>query len=535
MKYTMMILLVSAACGVVRAEDVSFTSLLGELTDDARLARLPVHDYRTHQASSYDRRSVAPGQPGWFANADWSHFIRVETNQNRIEHVMMEDEGPGAVVRFWNTWFSPMDGKLNHSTDGIIRLYLDGAPEPVIAASQSEWMKQKRIMPAPFVEIAPDTAPEHQRAYNVFLPIPYARGCKITYETKGQLGTVWNKGEAYYYAINYRRYAPGTSVRTFQLTDLQQHAPAISNAGQALDRMDLPASGTTGTSLPAGPLAPGASVKVELDGPAAVREIRLRFPAETGLVGALRSVELQLAFDGEPAAQCPVGDFFGTGTRLVPFRTRFLEAAAGGTLICRWVMPFRKQAVLTLSNKGAAPVELSGSIQTTPWVWNERSLHFRAHHAPLYQIEVRKEAEGARDIPFANIRGRGRLVGDALAVVNNAKQGFKWWGEGDEKIYIDGETFPSHFGTGTEDYYGYAHCRPEAFHSAFHAQPYGNGNLEPGDSLESRSSVNLRVRMLDDLPFRESLRFDMELWHWQTATMDYVPTTFYYLRPASGS
>ena len=38
-----------------------------------------------------------------------------------------------------------------------------------------------------------------------------------------------------------------------------------------------------------------------------------------------------------------------------------------------------------------------------------------------------------------------------------------WWGEGDEKIYVDGEDFPSHFGTGTEDYYGYAWCRPEEF------------------------------------------------------------------------
>ena len=25
-----------------------------------------------------------------------------------------------------------------------------------------------------------------------------------------------------------------------------------------------------------------------------------------------------------------------------------------------------------------------------------------------------------------------------------------WWGEGDEKVYIDGEEFPSIFGTGTE-------------------------------------------------------------------------------------
>lgn len=31
-----------------------------------------------------------------------------------------------------------------------------------------------------------------------------------------------------------------------------------------------------------------------------------------------------------------------------------------------------------------------------------------------------------------------------------------WWGEGDEKFFVDGEKFPSSFGTGSEDYIGYA-------------------------------------------------------------------------------
>ena len=44
-------------------------------------------------------------------------------------------------------------------------------------------------------------------------------------------------------------------------------------------------------------------------------------------------------------------------------------------------------------------------------------------------------------------------VGDTLALHNGAAA---WWGEGDEKIFVDGETFPSHFGTGSEDYYGYS-------------------------------------------------------------------------------
>ena len=63
-------------------------------------------------------------------------------------------------------------------------------------------------------------------------------------------------------------------------------------------------------------------------------------------------------------------------------------------------------------------------------------------------------------------------MGDTLAVVNGAAA---WWGEGDEKIYVDDESFPSHFGTGTEDYYGYAWCRAKSFSSPFHANRKGAG------------------------------------------------------------
>jgi len=122
------------------------------------------------------------------------------------------------------------------------------------------------------------------------------------------------------------------------------------------------------------------------------------------------------------------------------------------------------------------------------------------------------------------VQGKGTYVGDVLTLFNTANT---WWGEGDEKIYVDGEHFPSHIGTGSEDYYGYAWCKPEYFESAFHAQPCGDGNLKPG------FSVNLRFRSLDAIPFEKSIKFDMELWHWAKTTMSYAPTTFWYARPGA--
>lgn len=201
---------------------ISTGSLLREMTDLSRLAQWPAVPYQTLQSSSYDRASKAPGQPGWFANADWSHFIREEVNGGRTEHVMMEDGGPGAIVRLWCTWFGPMDGKLNHSTNGVMRIYLDGVAEPVISGTLSELFVQQGLVGPPLTETTPADAPENNRAYNLYLPIPYAKGCKVTYESKGKLSTVWNKGEALYYQVNYRKYPASAGVRSFARTDAGQ-------------------------------------------------------------------------------------------------------------------------------------------------------------------------------------------------------------------------------------------------------------------------------------------------------------------------
>jgi hypothetical protein len=158
-------------------------------------------------------------------------------------------------------------------------------------------------------------------------------------------------------------------------------------------------------------------------------------------------------------------------------------------------------------------------------------MHFHAAWRQYTKIHTgtnkrQDQRSGARDVNYVSVTGQGVYVGDTLTLFNGADA---WWGEGDEKIYVDGEAFPSHFGTGTEDYYGYAWCRPAAFSAPFHAQPEGGGNMASG------LSVNSRYRALDAIPFARSLKLDMELWHWRDTYMDYAPTTFWYARPGASA
>jgi hypothetical protein len=100
-----------------------------------------------------------------------------------------------------------------------------------------------------------------------------------------------------------------------------------------------------------------------------------------------------------------------------------------------------------------------------------------------------------------------------------------------EKISIDGEKFPSHLGTGTEDYYGYAWGDPTVFASPFHGQP-----RVPADPFLG-VTVNTRVRPLDAIPFTRSLHFDMEVTSQDTFKkkqnqLDYAVGTMWYEAPA---
>jgi hypothetical protein len=116
-------------------------------------------------------------------------------------------------------------------------------------------------------------------------------------------------------------------------------------------------------------------------------------------------------------------------------------------------------------------------------------------------------------------------VGDTLAVHNGCS---KWWGEGDEKIWVDDDKFPSIFGTGTEDYYGYSYGdRGTFFEAPFHAEPRWDGNHRPGHV------TNTRTRSLDAIPFHHRLNMNMEIWHWEATAMAFAATTYWYARPGA--
>ncbi len=510
------------------AQSVSLGSLLDEMIDRDNLARFPQPAYTCSQASSYDRGSVAPDQPGWSANMDRSYFMRTEQNEGRTEHVMMDAEGPGSVVRIWATWHGPGGGEFSN---GTVRLYLDGNSKPAIEGPIASIIDGGGLIAGPLAEgVSPQTDYRY-RGHNLYLPIPYAKHCKITYETSVPIDDGGHEGEALYYQVNYRTYGPETKVEPFQMAQieqLQEKLDAVQNRLVAVDAVDSHDTKKTNFS---GPLAAGKTRTLVIDRPGAVRQLTVNLSADN-LPQALRSTVLQIEFDGTRTVWCPVGAFFGRGYQSDPHRTWYTKVTEDGTMSCFWVMPYQKECKISLINLSGEPVNVvQGEASVGNWDWDDQSMYFHGSWHELNKVSSFREGttapgEGAYDVNFVEVTGKGVYVGDTLSIFNGANG---WWGEGDEKIFVDNEAFPSHIGTGTEDYYGYAWCRPEYFQSPFHAQPTGAGNLTAG------FSVNSRYRALDAIPFTQSIKFDMELWHWVNTTVNYAPAAFWYAQPGSTS
>jgi hypothetical protein len=481
-----------AAIAAAPAQSVTTATLLKDMTDLAGMAEFPNPAFTCKQFSSYDRKSKSPSED-WFANDDTGHYLRVEQREGRQEFVMMDADGPGAVVRIWSA-----------NPAGILRIYLDGSERPVIEAPMTE------LLGGSFPGLPKPIGGERSKGWNLYFPIPYARHCKITSD----------QGK-FYYHVNYRTYTRGTKVETFALDQLKTLAGEIDKLSARLDQprgQDQEFAGDVETF--AFELSPGESALEELYGPGALTRSTVRVKAKD-LEAALRGVVLKITFDGERTVESPLGDFFGSAPGLNPYAALPLGMSADGEMYCHWFMPFRSSAVIELINHSKERLFITGEVAVAEYRWTDASMHFHAKWRTEFDVPTRP----MQDWNYLAAQGKGVFAGASFAIDNPVRD---WWGEGDEKIYVDGETFPSHFGTGTEDYFGYAWCWPGLFTHAYHAQPRCDG---PGNY--GRTSVN-RFHVLDRIPFQKDFRFDMELWHWHAkCKVNMAVVAYWYARPGS--
>jgi hypothetical protein len=476
------------------------------MVDIGALAKLPDPPYLARAASSYDRRSVTPtGSDGWFANDDWAsldraNYLRTEERAGRREYVLMDATGPGALVRIWSA-----------SPAGVMRFYFDGEEKPEIEIPFELLVRGKGPIPEPFAYVA-------AKGFNAYFPLPFRKGLKVTIDSLVAKNP-WQDGtfERIYYHLSYRSYGPDVAprVRTYRRDELPAILAGVESTATVFRepwRAYTPSSYVKSAPFLADSGALRASV--DIAGGGVIRELSL-FVRDTS-EAALSRARITMRFDGETTVETPLADFFAGGSTLTPYDSLPFTVRDDGTLVCRFAMPFEKRAEVVI--EGAPNAE--GALAVVAEPFTDHSLYFHARYRPPSVVD----SQPPKDLRMIDIEGKGVYAGDVFGIDNPND---RWWGEGDEKIYVDGEAFPSFFGTGTEDYYGYAWSTGERFFRALHAQTRAGG---PGFS--GSFSVN-RFRTLDAIPFEKSLRFDMELWHWAQARVTWQALIYYYARPGA--
>jgi len=249
-------------------------------------------------------------------------------------------------------------------------------------------------------------------------------------------------------------------------------------------------------------IEPGkTAVLAELKGPAAIHHIWVTIAGEA-FYG--RKIVLRVYWDGEdvPSVEAPIGDFFGVGHGLNRNLSSLPIACSseGRARNCYWYMPFRWSCRITATNEGTKPVD------AFYYYIDYRELDGLRPDAPYFHAQYRQDfpCTGDKNYVILDAAGAGHYVGCNLSVLQRT---MGWWGEGDDMIYVDGESAPSLHGTGSEDYFSDAWGMRQG-QNLFYGCPIQEEDFQPG----SKATV-YRFHIPDPIPFKKSIRVTIEHGH----------------------
>jgi len=242
----------------------------------------------------------------------------------------------------------------------------------------------------------------------------------------------------------------------------------------------------------------GTLVVAELEGPGIITHMWFTVASFDPFYG--RSLLLRIYWDGaeKPSVETPLHDFFGLGHGAkVSYRSIPVSVESWGrSLNCFWRMPFRKSAKITVTNE-SEEYETDSFYYHINWQKREKLpediLYFHARYRQAMPAQP-------GDYVILETTGKGNYVG---TVYSAQMVELGWFGEGDDRFYVDGEERPSIKGTGSEEYFGDAWGFRQ-FYAPFFGVPLWEGYF-PGD----RGSA-YRWHLMNPVAFKKSLKVSIE-------------------------
>jgi len=229
------------------------------------------------------------------------------------------------------------------------------------------------------------------------------------------------------------------------------------SGGQYTNHLGVGRKGRPCITLPQGKV----TALAEMEGPGIIQHIWITVTDRTAGLGdphghVLRDLVLRIYWDGEstPSVETPLGDFFcqGHGLRCLVNSLPIVVNPTGG-MNSYFSMPFRRSCRIEVENQHCADID--GFFYQVTW----SEVDSLPDEAAYFHAQWRRENPTVlgRDYSILDgVKGKGHYVGTYLAWAALQRH---WWGEGEIKFYMDGDTdWPTICGTGTEDYVGGAWC-----------------------------------------------------------------------------
>ncbi|MFI9407868.1 glycoside hydrolase family 172 protein [Nocardia sp. NPDC052316] len=236
---------------------------------------------------------------------------------------------------------------------------------------------------------------------------------------------------------------------------------------------------------------------------------------------ALRAITLRMYWDEatEPAIEAPLGDLFCNGwDELALIDSEMIVVAPAGGLNSYWPMPFRGHARITLENHCGRTVPVYYQITYT-----EEEVPADAGYLHTRWSRSAPVGSPAIHTVLDTVPGPGRYVGTYQAIRPNAP---RWWGEGEFKFYLDGDTeFPTLCGTGTEDYFGGAwNFDINGAYRPYCTQYLGLPQVLPADEIyQPHQRYGMyRWHVRDPICFHQNLRVTVQALGWRDSET-YLP------------
>lgn len=220
----------------------------------------------------------------------------------------------------------------------------------------------------------------------------------------------------------------------------------------------------------------------------------------------LRGLRLDFYWDGavKPAVSVPFSDFFGVGLgRITSFYSALFSSPEGRSFNCFVPMPFKKGMKIVLTNE--TDIDLGNVFYDIDYTIGDKHdddmLYFHAYYNRENPTTLQRDFQ-----ILPQVFGKGRFLGCNIGVISDTKEYLtSWWGEGEVKMYIDGDSeYPTLCGTGVEDYVGTGWS---GLGAATYSEPYQGTIIDDRDNLQ----VSLyRYHILDPIYFRKDIRVDIQ-------------------------